>query len=532
MAKRRQIIEIYAPTAGLRYDAPSTIIDPRSQPNGLNGKMYYGVNQKEFGTSLYATGTDSVLGAPINFLYDAAFPDASLLEVFTHTGVYKYTAGLDGFVSDGQAFTGEYKDFWNGILYNDQFYYTNGIDNIQVKPTIAATGDDFVSAVSTTTYKAWALGALREHLNLYHTIENGSEFPKRVRWTTKGVIPATTAFSTGLAGAIDVVDCEGGIQTALPLGGAQAIYAERSITIQYWVGGDEVYRFEKTISGIGTPSRRGAVGWRDINWVFSHDNIYEYRGGDDLRAIGDPIKREVFSTINQSAMAQVFAEYDDKEQEVLFHVPTGTSTRPDTTWVYRIPDKAWSKLRRPYTAYGRFTRRTGLTIGELIGNIGAQNFKFGDASAQEESLTRLYGDQSGRIVKVDQAVYSISESGTSQAQSYIYETPDLTGIGLADSRGDKQAVEFITTDKRWQQVNVELAGNGEANLSYSVDRGSTYIPFPQSPLSLVSTATSYSVDVDERSPTFRVRITNTATNEYIAVGYLKVELQAGSEQEK
>ncbi len=531
MAKRRQSVEIYAPTAGVRYDVPRNIMPVRNQPEGKNAKLYYGVNQKEYGTSIYATGVGSVLGAPINLLYEARFPNASALEVFTHTGVFKYSSGADTFVSDGQVFSGTYEDFWSALIYNDQFFYTQGINNIQIKSSISATGTDWVSAVSPDTYKAWAIGAHHEHLNLYHTIENGAEFGKRVRWTVKGVLPATTAFSAGLAGGIDLPDVEGDIRTAVPIGNDYAIYGDRSIHVQSWVGGEEVYRFEKQMAGVGTPSRRGVASYQDVNWVFSHENIYEYYGGSDLRPIGDPVKRRIFSTINQSALGQVWVEYDDREQEVLFHIPTGSSTRPDTVWVYRIPDKSWISLERPYTSTGRFSRRTGLTWGELVGNWGAQNYKFGDATIRAESSVKLYGDQSGHIVKVDPTAYSLCISGTTTAQTYVYETPDLTATKSVDPL-DKQPMEHITFDKRWIQFSLELFGNGSANVFYSTDRGVNFNVLPESPLAATPAGTLCSIDIDERCSSIALRVTNTATNEWIGIGYVKAEFIPGSEQER
>lgn len=524
MPKRRFAIEIFAPTLGLRYDAPADLLDPRASPNGLNNRLIYGCNQKEYGTSLYATGSGANLGAPANFIFEAKFPSSNLLQVLTHTAVHKYSSGTDAFTSDGQTFTGTFTDFWSGVMHNDAFIYSNGIDAIQYKPTVASTGTAMQSALSPTTYKAWALASLREHLCLYHTVEDGAEYFKRVRWTNKGLLTysaGTTDFDSGTAGFVDVQDMEGEIKLAVPLGAGMAVYAERSIHQQLWVGGDEIFQFHKSVQGVGTPSRRGVVGHQNINYVFGHDTIYEYYGGDDIRDIGGPIKKELYTILNDSNKNLVFLEYDDQEEELFVYIPTDTDY-VDACFVYRAPDKAWSKLGRTYSAAGKSSRKTGTTIGELQGNIGGQTFTFGEASIRVESSVRLYSDQSGNILKHDKTRYSITDSGTQVPQTFIYETPDLTAH-TAEDPYNKNRKDFTSVEARWQQYSVVLEGTCNAHVLYSTNRGQTFTELSGSPVTAAVTGTQHILDVEVMAPLIRFRLTNTTTEGHWCVGYQKVE---------
>jgi len=531
MAKRHQAFEIFAPALGIRADFPTNELPPRAVSTGQDFRIYYGYHQKEYGTSMYATGVGSALGAPINMIQDAKYPTASVLQVLTHANVYRYTAAGDTFVSDGQIFTGTYADFWSSVIHNDAFIYTNGIDPMQIKTSVSVTGTNMASAISPTTYKAWALASLRDHLCLYHTVENGAEHYKRVRWTKKGALvysAGTTDFDSGTAGAIDLQDAEGAIQTAALLGAGAAVYAERSIHVQFWVGGDEIFRFSKTVPGIGTPSRRGVVSHGDANFLLGHTNVYAYYGGDDLRPIGNSIKRLMFSEINDSAIANSYVEFDDRENEVLFHIPTGTSELPDTTWVYRTQDQSWARLKRNYTAGGRFSRKTGLTIGELQGSIGQQTWKFGDAQISLEASVRLYGDQSGRVVKHDITRYTISESGADVNQNYVFETPDHTGTRAKDPE-DGSVAEFVTTEQRWQRLQIEATGSGSAAVLYSTNHGLNFTAFDESPITLVNSGTTHTLDMEAVSPMIRFKVTSTGANDPLAISYYKVEFLPGSD---
>lgn len=532
MPKRHRTVEVYAPTLGIKSDAPTDLLDVRAMPFGnvQNNKCYYGLNQKEYGTSLYATGMASVvLGAPTR-LYEAQFPNSSILQVHTPGNVYKYSSGIDGFVSDGQTFTGTYKDFWTGVMHNDAYVYSNGINPIQVKSSFSATGTNMASAVSPTTYSAWALLSMRDHLLIYHTIENGTEFYKRVRWSKKGVLTyaaGTTDFASGVAGGVDVQDCEGEIKTAVPLAGGAAVYSERSIHYQYWVGSDEVWRFQKTIPGIGTPSRRGVVSYADVNYFLSSDNVYSYGGGSSLNPIGNSVKQAMFSEINQQAIGTSFVDFDPRENELLVYVPTGTATQPNICWVYRVVDDAWTRKLREHSSVGRFSRASGLTIGELVGDIGAQTWTFGEAINRIDAGIKIFGDPSGRVVKHDITRYSLSQTGTNIAQTFVYETPDITGNKAFDPLdGDKE--EFVTVNARWQRLWLNVAGNGTAYVGYSTDGGASFVPYAQSPITLVVAGTTHQLDVDASNPFFRTRVTNTGLNEFIAIEYAKLDFIPGA----
>lgn len=518
MAKRRQIIEIFAPTEGIKANSPTTIMSPRSQPTGLNMSLSYGVNQKEYGTSLYTVGLTALSGPCIG-LYEAKYKNGNAIQAFTDTGVFKLASAT--WTNDGQVFAGSANlDHWTGLMYAENFVYNNGIDPIQVKASLSVTGTNMAAAISPNTYKAWTLAALQEHLCLYHTIEDGTEYPNRIRWSRKGGI-TSTCMSGGTAGYLDVPDTEGELQTAVPLGEANAVYANNSIHVQYWVGGTEIYRAQKTISGVGAAGRNCVASYKDVNYVISKHNFHSYHGGDDLRDIGDPIKALAFGAINNSAIGTAFVEVDPEENKVLFHVPT-TGTTPDTVWVYSISDTTWAKLARSYRSAGRFARADGLTIGELVGSIGAQTWKFGEYQAKEGAAIRLYGDVDGHVTKYDKTRFSVVSSGTAAAQGFRYETPDLTGANVIDPYS-KEKVDFSSHVKRWTQAHVDMRGVGSVHVFFSTNKGASYIELPESPLTADANGKSHTIDIDIDSKYVRLALDSTGLNDYAGITYVSVE---------
>ena len=133
------------------------------------------------------------------------------------------------------------------------------------------------------------------------------------------------------------------------------------------------------------------------------------------------------------------------------------------------------------------------------------------------------------MVKVDPTVFTISQSGTTGAQTFILDTPDLTGAESVDPL-DKNKVDYTSYEKRWTEIELEIAGTGQAHVLYSTDGGRAFTELPESPVTMSITGEVHFLGVEERSTQIRYRITNTGTTDQIAVTYIKAEFVPGSEQ--
>ena len=507
------------------------LLDPRSAASGQNFKTYFGVNQKEYGTSLWATSTSAFFTTAPTMIFAATFPGISVLEVATPVQLYQYAASADNYMIDGQTYTGTYNDYWSAVMFNNAMIFTNGKDPMQIKQNYNSTATQLASAVSPTTFNAWCIQGLNGYLNLYHTFENQSEFYKRVRWSAQAPLTYTAGtadFGSGVAGAQDLDDGEGNRMQAVPLAGGMVIYFENSVHYQYFVGGDQVWQFQKMVPGVGIPSRRAALGYQEVNFFISNNNIYRYYGGYYLDPIGEPIKQALFAELNQAAINTIWLDYDKREAELLVNIPTGTSSTPNVTWVYRVADKAWSRRIRSHSSGTIYGKQNGLTYGQVTTPFGGQNYTFGDCSVQIGAATKLYGDINGRVVKTDVTVYSQSIAGTQVAQTYVYDTPDLTGRGQQDPQ-EEDHVDFMSTNQRWQRLTTEIYGTGQMGILYSTNHGVTFTPLAQSPVNLSNTAQTYMLDMDVSNPYIRIRYTNSGLNDFVAVRYARLDFIPGAQ---
>lgn len=536
MPKRDVAIEIISPTQGIHVELGESLIQLRSTPHCLNVNAYYGVVQKEYGTTLFATGgtgTGHVLGVAPNFIYEAMFGSDRVLEVFTHTGIHKYSSGTDAFVVDGQTYTGTYTDFWSACMHNDELIFVNGVDTMQVKLAYNTTATNLVG-VTTAANAAHVAISFANHLNVYNTIESGNPCYKRVRWTKVGLLGHTsTDWTSGVAGFVDLMDMEGNLQTAEKMGNAGvAIYGENSIHVQEWVGGTDVYRFTKMLTNVGTPTRRGVVANDMIHYFIGRDNVYKYAGGRDLTPIGNAIKANYIQDISQANIDYSFIDYVKEHDEVRVYIPTGTNTYPDICYVYKTQDDAWYKLDRPYTCVGKATEApSGVTIGELLGDIGAQNWRFGDYLVRAGATLTLFGDQSGRVVKTDSTVYSISSSGTQSAQAMVFDTKDISSIADTDPlvRDKYNMTSYMDNKSRWYELRVEAKGSGDMYIDYSVDAGNNWVSCNPAYATLTPNWAIYVFEIDHASENVMYRVRNSGINEVVHVRYLKTRFIFGSE---
>lgn len=533
MAKRDVAIEIFAPTEGLHQELAPSMITLRSTPNCTNANSYYGFVQKEYGTTLFSTASGGIsTPAPCNLIYEALFPSNTILEAFTHTGMLKFASST--FASDGQAYSGTFTNFWHAAMHNAEMYFVNGVDPLQIKAAYNSTGTNEAGALAIATYKAFAVVSFKDHLNLYHTVESGNDNPKRVRWTKVGLLSHNTAdWNSGVAGFLDIQDMDGVLLTAEKIGaGAVALYAENSIHIQQWVGGSSVYQFDKLISNIDIPTRRCVAVNDNIHYVLLRDGVYEYGGGSEFKKISTSIDSDWNSIIHPTGIANGFMQYIRDVNELRVYVPDVTTTQPNMCFICKVKDGySWWRSNRPATAHGRSTRVTGLTIGELIGNIGAQNWKFGDMFVGANAPIYLLTNAQNNIVKMDKTVYSVIASSTATAQTFIFDSKDISSINDVDPLlKDKYNVSsYMEQNTRWLKYRAELMGAGSVTAQYSVDAGVNWNTFPEGAKTISNTWQTYTWDVDYASPQIRVRLTNTAQNEVVHYRYGKVVFVPGAE---
>jgi len=316
------------------------------------------------------------------------------------------------------------------VASHDWMVFTNGVDaprrydasTCEVIPNLPASG----------SFAAKAVAVYENYLCFYNCTEAGSRYPQRVRNSDTG---DPTNWTTGNAGYEDLYDSEDVIFAAKPLGPYVAIYRERSIYRQAWIGtADLLFSIKPAVSGVGIVgysalvySEEAGGAFHDRHLFMGRGNFYSYDGGLTVEKIGTPIYDNVFSyTGNLSAAYQTraMATYLEQLDEVWFMYPSGAATMCDRVAKYRVSTGAWS-FKEPthtFSGYGHYISEDAPIWTELTGTWAEQEWTW-DSRAFQGSMPILFlcGDADDQVYRYD--MLSADEDGTDI--SYELETGDI-----------------------------------------------------------------------------------------------------------
>lgn len=398
-------------------------------------------------------------------------------------------------------FTGDEDNRFSTAVMNDTFIVTNGIDQPQ-KYTGSGTFANLtttLAAGSITTSEV--VFTFKDHLFLMNNTENAADCPQRISWTNIGKIEDWTG---GTAGYQDLVDDVSWVVGAALLSENEAtIYKERAVLAMTWVGGHTPFRFKTQVLGTGALSKDSIDSGTGEHLVVGPDVTYAYKGGTEIEILDDKIKKVMYGRLNRLYANRLFTIYIEEDDELQIWIPTDTDY-PDEVWCTNVIDETWYRKSRTMTCAGYYTEQSSLTIGDLVGTIGEQNWRFGDALVKQYAPITLVGDNNGYVCKIDKT--TLNNDGS--AITNEFQTPDFV---LPDSQ------DYMNMDMRTSQLIYEAAGQSISTF-YSVDSGETWNPTQGAggnTVSLTSGYRRYQQDFDIISDKIRFKfLNNTVSSGY------------------
>lgn len=378
------------------------------------------------------------------------------LNVVTDNGAQ--TVYLDDIVAVTK-FTGDEDNRFSTTTMNDTFIVTNGVDQPQ-KYTGTGKLADLATALATGTIStSEVVFTFKDHLCLMNNTENAADCPQRVSWTNIGTIEDWTG---GTAGYQDLVDDVSWVVTAALLSDNSAIvYKERAIVEMTWVGGHTPFRFKTQVLGTGALSKDSVDSGTGEHMVVGPDLTYAYKGGTTIEILDDKIKKTMYGRLNREYANRLFIIYIEEDDELQLWIPVGTAY-PDEVWCTNVIDETWYRGTKTMTCAGYYQEQSSLTIGDLIGTIGEQNWRFGDALTKAYAPTTLIGDNNGDVYKIDKT--TLNNNGS--AITNEFQTPDFV---LPDS------ADYMNKFMRVTQLIYE-AGGQSLSTFYSTDSGESWSP--------------------------------------------------------
>lgn len=421
-------------------------------------------------------------------------------------------------------FTGTADNLFSTAVMNDALLITNGIDQPKKYLGTPANGEatlatNLVSGAITTSE---VVVAAKDHVVLFNNTENGADAPQRSSWSNIGQLEDYTG---GTAGYQDLVDDESWIISVEQLSeNTWAVYKEKSIVLMEWVGGQTPFRFTTMVKGQTISGKASVANIEGTHYIFGTQAVYTYAGGSDVGQLDTTIKRALYGSLDFTYINRAFFVYIPEDDELQLFVPT-TTQYPDVAYCFDIRLKIWYKKDRTMTGTGTWISASSLTIGDLVGTIGDQNFTFGSTIAKSNTPIYLVGDSNGQVFKLDKTTLNNNGSAITnefQTPDFLYPSTDVS----KDKQGDILEVLASASQKdgqfrffRAKQVYLEAKGQS-VTVEYSIDGGATWAPCQgdsSNTLTLTSSYIIYQLDFDVVCRKIRFRFRNTTASSGYAI---------------
>ena len=405
-------------------------------------------------------------------------------------------------------FTGDEDNRFSCATMNDTFIITNGID--QPQKVTASAGSLTVADLSTnlasgTISTSEVAFAFKDHLFLMNNTENGADCPQRVSWTNIG---QTEDWTGGTAGYQDLVDDESWVVGAELLSdNAVIIYKERSIVLMYWVGGHTPFRFRTMVHGTGILTKECVVNVGGEHFCLGPDTFYAYNGGQEIDVLDDVVKKTMYGRMDQSYVGRAFLLYAEEDDEIQIWLPVETAY-VDEGWCMDTVHEVWYRKTRTISGFGFYKEQSALTIGDLSGTIGEQNWRFGDALTKAYSPITLVGDHNGKIYKLNKL--TLDNNGT--AITNEFQTPDFVLPDTPEHMNKSMRVRQLLFEAKGQSVTTE----------WSEDEGNSWNPTATAGNNTTSLDSNYGIyqqDFDAVVKKIRFRFKNSSSSSGFTLRY-------------
>lgn len=169
--------------------------------------------------------------------------------------------------------------------------------------------------------------------------------PQRVQWSDLGNLTVWTATAENQAGLQDV---EGAAQfmSHAALQGFNILFTNTQLYTFRYIGPPFVWQIQLLDTGHGLIAQNARIVVDGIAYWMGNHNWYWYNGGNvdvlpSNTTTQSTIRNYIFKNLNTANISKIFCWYNPEFNEIWWHIPTGTSTEPNTIVRFNILTRVW-----------------------------------------------------------------------------------------------------------------------------------------------------------------------------------------------
>ena len=404
---------------------------------------------------------------PIIRLANYYFGTGYYLIGFTKTKLKKYNATTNLFEQVG---TGSYSST-TYLCYDTGFnaiFFTNNIDRVKywrydLTNFADVPGLTDAEPGGVNVSRAYTLATFENFLVLANTLENGSFYPTRVRWSRYGdyTLWKNNADGTGMAGYFDLNAEASPVVALIPLGNLLFAFKPDNVYAIKFVGTPEVFITEKVLEDIGLVAPFAYTFYLNYLVFVGPDNIYFFNGSS-ITPIGDPVKSYFFNKLNYNRLNAVRMFALPQEHLIFVFYPTAYSDDD-----YCLEALVYNTELKSWTIYD-------IKMNDMINCSKSSDWTWDTTAQQWDNITRSW-----------------DEAQTSGGIYTIFASPVGKVFALEKGANDVEfEFEYYCNSKHYHFDNllqvkrlleIDLIGHNLENLQVKVLYGDNplYLPYYQ-----------------------------------------------------
>lgn len=256
-----------------------------------------------------------------------------------------------------------YTTLSNSIVMNNIIDVPQGLTPIDDKfKDLPGWGYPLGPEGKSVTWRCGRIRAFKNYLIALNMVEEGREFPQRVRWSNVSYVndlpPDWIENDINKDGGFnDLSDSIGKIVDGLPLRDSFVIYTDQETYVMDYIGGGLIFNFKKLYSDSGLLAPECAVEFEGKHFVISQDDIFVHNGSSRQPVASGRVKEfliDEISSVNPAA-TKVIALPHTKEVWICYVGPGATgennigwSTNKAAVWNWEFDTWSFYDLPRSF----------------------------------------------------------------------------------------------------------------------------------------------------------------------------------------
>jgi hypothetical protein len=381
--------------------------------------------------------------------------------------------------------------------------YVNRADQVPVARVPSATSFSVLPNWP-SNYRTTALRSFGDFLLALGTVEAGSSYPNRVRFSDPALanqVPDTWDETdlTNSAGFNDLVQMKTPIMDGATLGANFLVYSKDQVWMMEFVGGTFIFNFRKVFDDAGVINQNCIVEVEGRHYVFDQNDIYVTDGNTRQSICDGRVRKYIFSGMNTSRTNQCFVLHNSALEEIYFCYNTGddmalytSGTHCNRAAVYNYKEDNWTFQDLPNVVTG-----TEASVDSV--------FSYADATQSYDEVGGTYHDQESQS---NRRSLLVSSAGGGVTSSKLY------GIDLIDRGSLAQPVDVsVSSPFLLERVGIDLDDVGIPLNGYKVISKI----YPQ--MSTVNADTTFgftfgAADTPNATPNYQTEVTFDSSDEY------------------